>query len=942
MLRTIIKRVFDVREGEFKVSLWMLSYIFLIIAVLLIVKPTVNALFLSELGIEQLPFAFLIVAVIAIISSFFYSKALTRYSLNKIIEITLISSVVILVSLGILLKLDIVGGWLLYIFYIWVAIYAVLSASQFWVLANLVYNVREAKRLFGFIGSGAILGGIFGGYLTSFLAPLIGNESLIFLAAFLLSCCIPLLRNIWKLRIRNLGRFKEKKRMAAASDRPLSLIKKSRHLTYIACIVAVSVLVAKLVDYLFSDFASAAIVDPNELTSFFAFWFSTFNLVSLVIQLFFTQRIVGIWGVGFSLLLLPIGIFAGSLFFLILPELSAVVVIKAMDGILKQSVNKSATELLALPLPFDLKNKTKSFIDVVVDSLATGIAGFLLIFVIQGLQLPSIYIAVLIILLVGLWFYFIFNVRKEYYKTFRKNLEWITEGTGKREKANYKQSSVLQGMRTVFKTGTEEQILFMLGKLMEINDKRFENDVQDLLRHQSTKVRTAALQNLYFMNNAVMVADVPRLLDSDDDALTLATLEYMLAHAGKNSELVYQQYLDHPNVNIAETALYCLAREARDNHTLKSSYRLKERIAEKVTESAMNQADHASLVILLKTIGVSDMPQFYPLVIENFQNNDKVVVDAAITAAGLSMNPLFIDALLLFLPSKRYRTIAAAALQNYGQTMISVLSTTIKEKNLPAESMRFIPMVIKNFGSQEAVRHLFRLLEDADLTIRLETIRALSDIRRSNPELKFNRFKVVAIIYDECKLHHKTLSAMHTQIIISYRNRKKSNQEINLEEREARTSLLELLERRLDAGLERIFKLLGLRYAQKDVDIAYEGLQSEKQEARINALEFLDNLLTGDLKRTLLPIIEESSLDISSEEVLQKIKHKVPSELECFKLLLEGKDLKVKLAVLYLIKQQKNIKYLPMVALLTQSQDIKIRTFAEEAKSALQDLPTSS
>jgi AAA family ATP:ADP antiporter len=942
MLRNVIQKVFDVREGEFKVSFWMLSYIFLIIAVLLIVKPTVNALFLSELGIEQLPFAFLIVAITAVISSFFYSKALARYSLNKIIEITLISSVVILVSLGILLKLDILGGWLLYIFYIWVAIYAVLSASQFWVLANLVYNVREAKRLFGFIGSGAILGGIFGGYLTSFLAPLIGTENLIFLAAFLLSFCIPLLRKIWRLRIRNLGRFKEKKRMVTSSERPWNLILKSKHLTYIACIVAVSVLVAKLVDYLFSDFASAAILDPDELTSFFAFWFSTFNLVSLVIQLFFTQRIVGIWGVGFSLLLLPIGIFAGSLFFLILPELSAVVVIKAMDGILKQSVHKSATELLALPLPFDLKNKTKSFIDVVVDSIATGLAGFLLIFVIQGLELPSFFIAVLIMMLVGLWVFFILKVRTEYYKTFRKNLESITLGTGKKEKVNYKQSSVLQGMRTVFKTGSEEQILFMLGKLMEINDKRFENDVQDLLRHPSTKVRTAALQNMYFINNSVMVADLPSLLHTDDDALTLATLEYMLAHAGKNSDWVYQHYLDHDYSNISETALYCLAREARDNPTLKSSYRLKERIAEKIKESAKHPEDNASLKILLKTIGVADMPEFYPLITENFRHDSSDVVETAITAAGFSMNAQFIDDLLLFLPNKRYRATAAMALQNYGHTMISLLSTTIKEKNLPVESIRFIPMVIKGFGSQEAVRHLFHLLEDADLTIRLETIRALSDIRRSNPELKFNRFKVVAIIYEECKLHHKTLSAMHTQIIISYRNRKKSNQEIKQEEREARTSLLELLERRLDAGLERIFKLLGLRYPQKDVDIAYEGLQSEKQEARINALEFLDNLLTGDLKRTLLPIIEESSLDISSEEVLQKIKHKVPSELECFQLLLEGKDLKVKLAVLYLIKQQKNIKYLPIVDKLTESQDIKVRTFAEEAKRALQGLPTFS
>ena len=180
---------------------------------------------------------------------------------------------------------------------------------------------------------------------------------------------------------------------------------------------------------------------------------------------------------------------------------------------------------------------------------------------------------------------------------------------------------------------------------------------------------------------------------------------------------------------------------------------------------------------------------------------------------------------------------------------------------------------------------------------------------------------------------------MHTQIIISYRNRKKSRKEISDQERDARTSLLDLLERRLDAGLERIFKLLGLRYQQKDVEIAYEGLLSNKQEAQTNAIEFLDNLLTGELKRKLLPIIEDSALEISSEEELRKIKHKIPTEIECFQSLLQGKDQRIKLAVLYLIKYQKDKKYLAMAEEETKSVDLKIRTFAKDAVEALQGLP---
>ena len=935
MIKRFIKKIFDIREGEFKVSLWMLSYIFLTIAVLLIVKPTVNALFLSELGVEQLPFAFLMVAITAIVSSLFYSKAVAKYPLDKIIRTTLVSSIIILACLGALLNAGIINTFLLYFFYIWVAIYAVLSASQFWVLANLIYNVREAKRLFGFIGSGAIMGGIIGGYLTTILAPFIGNENLVFVAACLLLLCIPLLGKIWAAKAKTPGHLKEKKRVISRDERPFKLILKSKHLTYIACIVAVSVLVAKLIDYLFSDFAAAAFSDTDELTAFFAFWFSTFNLLSLVMQLFFTHRIVGIWGVGFSLLLLPIGIFGGSIFFLMLPELSAVVVIKAMDGILKQSVHKSASELLALPLPFELKNKTKSFIDVVVDSIATGIAGCLLIFVIRGLELPSFYIGILILLLVCLWLFFIFKVRKAYYKTFRTNLELLTDKKSNAKKLTEKPVSVVGGMRNVFKNGGENQILFMLDKLMEINDKRFEEDVAQLLEHPSVKVKTAAIQNLYFLNSHSMTADVGTLLKIDDYGLTVATLAYVLRFSEKDTGFVYNHYLQDTNPRIAHAALYCLAREVRGNPALQKNYKVVERLSEKVSTLNKTGTHAGNAIPILETIGIANLPQFYPLLVTYSGTNNPELVSASIKAMGQTCYSPFVNEIIPFLALKAQRSVAVLALQNYGLPILPKLLEIIQKREQPLPVLRFVPMAIQSYNSQASIKTLLFLLKDSDVTIRLEVIRALSAIRSSHPELKFNRYKVVSGIYEECKLHHQTLAAMHTQIIISYRNRKKSKKEISDAEREARTSLLELLERRLDAGLERIFKLLGLRYQQKDVDIAYEGLLSEKQEAQTNAIEFLDNLLTGDLKRKLLPIIEDSALDISSEAELQKIKHRIPTEMECFQLLLKENDLKVKLAVLFLITQQKEIKYLPIIEAYLTADDVKLRTFAREAKEVL-------
>lgn len=909
----------------------MFGYIFLIISVLLIIKPTINSLFLSQLGAEQLSVAFILVAFTAVASSMFYTRVLAKFELDLVIKTTLTSSIIILVSLGILLIFGLMNTYLLFFFYIWVAIYAVLSASQFWVLANLVFNVRDAKRLFGFIGSGAILGGIFGGYLTSIFAPIIGNEVMILIAAVLLMGCFPLLQYIWKLRVIKLDELKQKKRISGVDGHPYKLIKKSRHLTYMALTVAVGVLVAKLVDYLFSDFAAKSIEDPEELTSFFAFWFSTFNLLSLAVQLFLTHRVVGVWGVGFSLLLLPLGILFGAVFFLFLPEISAIVAIKAMDGILKQSINKSASELLALPLPFDLKNRTKSFIDVVVDSIATGFAGLLLIFFVNGLDLGTTEITLLIIVLVLVWVAFIAVLRKEYYKTFKKNLETATAKERPIINLKTKNISVVEGMRTVFENGTEEQILFMLNKLMEINDRRFTDDVIRLLEHHpSLKVKAAAMRNLYFLNSSSMVVNIHDLLGYGDEELTLATFEYLLLHSDQREEYIFDQFLDAENTLVSDTALFCLSRESAGNTTLKTRHDLKGRLEKRLT---MDKGSITPLVI--KAIGASGYPGFYHVITDGLEDKRDVIRTASIHAAGISMHPMFIDGLLRLLPNKFFRPVAIEALNNYGPGLLPILVSHVKKRTIDLETCRFVPLVIKSFKSKEAIHCLFQLFDDVDLSIRLEVVRALSDIRKERPTLKFNRFKVVAKIFDECKLYHQTLSAMHTQIIVSYRNRKKSGININAEEKDARASLLELLERRLDAGLERIFKLLGLKYVQEDVQKAYLGLMSPKEETRIKAIEFLDNLLTGNLKQKLLPIIEEATMDFSTEEAIQKIKHSIPSETECFEQLLQVPDMGLKLAVLYLIGKQKENKYEPLLQRFVSDENQKVRDFAQRALSEI-------
>src|SRR5260370_34704148 len=89
-------------------------------------------------------------------------------------------------------------AWLAAVFYVWVGICGILAWAQVWTLANFVWTTREAKRLFGLLGSGGIIGGTAAGFLAKGIALRFGTDATLLFSAGLLFICAVLVRIIWK------------------------------------------------------------------------------------------------------------------------------------------------------------------------------------------------------------------------------------------------------------------------------------------------------------------------------------------------------------------------------------------------------------------------------------------------------------------------------------------------------------------------------------------------------------------------------------------------------------------------------------------------------------------------------------------------------------------------------------------------------------------------
>lgn len=925
----LVHRTFDIRNGEgIRVALMWL-YIFFVISSLLIIKPVVTSLFLSKFGANRLAYVFILIAVFAAPTSIYYSRLLRKIILYTVIRQTLQIGLVFLLIFRLFLMFNFAEGWILYIFYVFVAIFAVVSSSQFWIFANLLFNAREAKRLFGFIGSGAIAGGVFGGYLTNIFAPIIGSENLIFVCILFLVLCIPIIEKLW----RDYMAYGEhsatiKQQSERIVESPVQLLRTSRHLFFLACLVCIGVIVGKIVEYQFSAIASMHILNEDELTAFFGFWLSNLNIISLLIQLFVTRRVVGVFGVGSSLYLLPLGILFGSLALLISPVLWAAIFIKISDGSLKNSVNKAGMELLALPIPLEVKNTAKSFIDVFVDSFATGISGIILGILAIGFNFSVREISLFIILLLSIWVYLVYRIRHEYIQTFRMKLI-SSEDKSQEMPLDIEKESVFGGLLKILDGEDEQQILQVLRMVKTINNDRLLPSFKKLLSHPSNKIQIDVLKNIYFYKHVDFSENVKELVYREDIEVKTEALHYLFQHEVEKRSQVLMVYMNHADYKIRGAALLCAARESRSNQKLKEQFKI-----ESVVVDALKQLSKItdpekikfSKIICAKSIGSADISSLYPYLHFLFNDESKEVVRAAIESAGQARKAEYVPVLIRLLKRKELWPITQQALSQFGNEIIPNLHVQLSNPYVNKDIRLGIPHILFLLGSQKAVDVLIQNLGIHDISVRYEVIQALYQLRLTYPFLKFREAAIEKRIFEESTNYLNTLSFLYSQTKVSDKRIEEKN---NYEQvQKARLQLVETLEKRLDHNLERIFRLLGLTYPPEDIETSYSGIKSNKPDVRINAVEFLDNLLEMNLKKVIVPIAESALVGAVVDESAKILGLQIKSEFDCLITLLACEDPKLQSRTLTLISQLKDDRYLPFLGGLLNSPDEDVREMA--------------
>ncbi len=382
-IRSRVERIVDIRPGEGARTALMFFTVLLLIAAYTTTKAVRDAVFLSKFGLTELSYMYIGIAVVAGIFVTAYKRLTSGMGRNVVALAT--NSFIALTLMAMAVGLQLHVKWISWGLYFWSGVFGLVLVAEFWLLANDLFDAREAKRLFPIIGGGAILGGLFGGAVPGWLAKPLGAGNLLYIVAAQLVASALLSHLAWKRRRSEVQR-EVKEAPPPKFAEGLAILRRNRYVRLIAIMLLCMTVCYTIVQWQYKGIAKIHFGGRrDDMAAFFGLFAVALNLGTFVLQILGTPRLLRRWGVGFGLRVLPTGFGLGALALVAttlvpIPMLGAAAVAMLLCDGFRFSVDKASMELLYLPIPRAVKDQAKPFIDTFVDRVAGALASFLWLF----------------------------------------------------------------------------------------------------------------------------------------------------------------------------------------------------------------------------------------------------------------------------------------------------------------------------------------------------------------------------------------------------------------------------------------------------------------------------------------------------------------------------------------------------------------------------------
>lgn len=837
----------DIRPGEIRVTTGAFLTLFGLLAGHTLLETARDALFLAKLPASRLPWMYLVIAAVSMgIFGLEQRRGVATGRTGLAVWLT--------VSAGVTAVFWFLAGrgdaWVLYSLYAWAGVFATLLVVRFWTLLGDVFTVGQAKRLFATIGAGSVSGAIAGSLAARVIADLADARALLLASVVMLLAtavlALTLLPRIARgdansgdLRATRSGPAAPHRAAAVAATprgsrdpmaRSLGLAWRRPFLRRVGLLVLVSTITLTFVDYVFKSWVAAA-VPAEDLGRFFSGTYLVLNVLSLGAQVFLVRRLVRSAGVNRVLSVLPALLLSGAIALVATGGLVAAFVLKVFDGALRHSLHRTATEVLFVPLPGELRSRVKGVIDVVGQRGGQAAASMLILLAV-ALGAERWMLGLAIAVLAGVWIYLAKSLQPFYLGLFRDTLS----GAGVRTRMEFPELDLasLESMMAALNSPNDREVLAALELLAEQERTRLIPAL--ILYHPSPGVVMRTLELFTAAGRDDFVPLLDRLFERPEPEVRAAALRASAWFAP--SAEVFERFARDPAPEVRVVALVGAVSFQNSREALDSIRGLAE-----VGNDRAKQA-------LAQAIRYSPGAVFEDVLVALAGSSDVAVrVETARTMREI-LSAKFIPPLLEMIGNREVRAEARRTLVAIGPDALLALQRVMENRWFDPQVRRHVPRTLALFESQEALDVLQGcLLDEPDGVVRYKSLRAIGRMVSEHSALQLDRSLLEAVA-------ERTLRNAYR--VLEWRVHLEAGARVDPARATAVHELIRsLLEHKHALALERLFRILGLLYKEEDLRTIFRGLRSSRRDMRASSRELLEHVLSPPIRDAVLNLVDD-------------------------------------------------------------------------------------
>lgn len=390
--------------------------------------------FIHHFGVSSISYAYLVVAAFLLLLNIGYEKLEQRLSpLHLLRAVIAISAFVLLLFWFGLLTWD--KTTMIFSLLVWTTLFYMVTGYAYWGLVSLLFNIRESKRVFAIVGSGDIPAKLIGYVSAPLLIPVLGIDNLLLLAIASLGVGFFLLNRLihrkkWQRiedRVHHVFVQHHRTHHAGGHHTFADFFLKNKLIFFISLLSLLSYNVFNLIDYTFITQIKARIQNLSDLATYVSIFFAIGRVVTLILKLIFTSRMIERLGVITCLSITPITLAVFCVLFVLFDHSSYTLyefgAMALLTEVLRSAMQEPAFFILFQPLSEHSRLKGHIIAKGYMLAPSLFIVGASLLAAEKlGLHLSIPVIVKVLLLNLVLWSVLIYYVKKAYSATLHQSI----------------------------------------------------------------------------------------------------------------------------------------------------------------------------------------------------------------------------------------------------------------------------------------------------------------------------------------------------------------------------------------------------------------------------------------------------------------------------------------------------------------------------------------